>query len=95
MKKFADFAKPNNAMTGDKIKIDKVLDKEIVVKSYKIGESKYKEDKDLLTLQIELSNEERVIFTSSSVLINQIKEYESEMPFIATIKQINNYYTFA
>ena len=41
MKKFSDFAAENNAMTGDKIKIEEVLGKNIEVTGYKISDSIY------------------------------------------------------
>lgn len=94
MKRFSDFAKGDKIMNGDKIKIDDVVEKEVEVVGYKIGDSRF-EGKQLLTLQIKLNGEDRVIFTSSNVLIDQSQKYESEMPFIATIKKINDrFYSF-
>lgn len=95
MKKFSDFAKSEVAMNGDKIKIGEVLGREVIVNSYKIGKSIY-EDKQCLTLQIELDGCSRIIFTGSTVLIDQSKRFESEMPFIAKIEKVNNkFYSFA
>lgn len=96
MKRFSDFAKEIN-ITGDKIKIDEILNKEIEVINYKITESKYKnkDNNKLLTLQIKVNNEERVIFTGSNILIEQCEKYKNEMPFLATIKKINKFYTFS
>ena len=94
LKKFSDFAKEDSVMSGDKIKIGDIVGKEIEIIDYKIGSSKF-EGKKLLTLQIKLNNEDRVIFTSSNVLIDQSQKYEEEMPFLATIKKINNrFYSF-
>ena len=94
MKKFSDFAKEDSVMSGDKIKIGDIVGKEIEIIDYKIGSSKF-EGKKLLTLQIKLNNEDRVIFTSSGVLIDQSEKYKNEMPFIATIEKINNrFYSF-
>lgn len=94
MKRFSDFAKEDGIMNGDKIKIGDIVGKEIEIVDYKIGSSKF-EGKKLLTLQIKLNNEDRVIFTSSGVLINQSEKYKNEMPFIATIEKINNrFYSF-
>jgi hypothetical protein len=70
MKRFSDFATNDAAMTGDKIKIDNILGKEIIVKKYKIGNSRFNDGK-LLTLQFELDRKEYIIFTGSSVLIEQ------------------------
>lgn len=94
MKKFSDFAKDDGVMSGDKIKIGNIVGKEIEVVGYKIGNSRF-EGKQLLTLQIKLNGEDRVIFTSSNVLIDQSQKYKEEMPFIATIEKINDrFYSF-
>ncbi|WP_096635845.1 hypothetical protein [Clostridium cochlearium] len=93
MKRFSDFVTDSTAMTGDKIKIDSVLGKEIIVKKYKIGNSKFNDGK-LLTLQFELEGKEYIIFTGSSVLIEQSEKYKNEMPFITKIEKINKFYSF-
>lgn len=94
MKRFSDFAKEDSIMNGDKIKIGDIVGKEIEIVDYKIGNSKF-EGKKLLTLQIKLNGEDRVVFTSSGVLIDQSEKYKNEMPFIATIEKVNNrFYSF-
>lgn len=94
LKRFSDFANPTEVMDGDKIKIGDVLNKEIKVFSYKIGDSKY-EGKKLLTLQIEVDGENRIIFTSGIVLIDQCEKYADNMPFLTTIKKISDrFYSF-
>ena len=95
MKRFSDFAKNSNAITGEKVKIDDVIGKEIVVTQYKISDSKYKVGTKLLTLQFTLNTEERIVFTGSNVLIEQIEKYKTEIPFIATIKKVDKFYTFS
>ena len=96
MKKFSDFAeKENHIIEGDKIKIAEVLNQEILVTKFRILDSKYKDNgSECLQLQVEINNEQRVIFTGSKVLIKQAKKYEEHIPFLATIKQIDRYYTF-
>ena len=55
-------------------------------------ESKLKEG-DYLTLLISKDNKKHVIFTGSHVLIDQIKKYKDEIPFLTTIRKINKYYS--
>lgn len=95
MKKFSDFAEKDNMLTGDKIKINLVLNKEIEILGYSLTDSKYKEKEKCLKIQFKLDDVERVLFTGSSVLIKQCEQYKDEMPFITTIKQIDKYYTFS
>jgi len=45
-------------------------------------------------LQFEIDNEKHIFFTGSKVLIDQVKKYKDEMPFLTIIKKINKYYTF-
>lgn len=97
MNKFSDFAMNESAIDGSKIKIDNVLNKEILVVAYKIKDSKFnKTNSDkCLTLQIELNKEKYVMFTGSSVLIDQIEKYKDKLPFISTIIKIDKYFTFS
>lgn len=91
MKKFSDFATGSNTMTGDKLKIEDVLGKEIEVVGYKINESKYPKNGNdkVLTLQFNLDSESRILFTGSNVLMEQVEKYKDEMPFLAKIEKVN------
>lgn len=97
MHSFKEFGiKPNtNNFVGEKIQIQRVLNQSIKVLSFKISPSKQKANTELLTLQIEKSGDKRVIFTGSSVLIDQIKQVPREgFPFETIIKKDNEYYEF-
>lgn len=94
MKKFSDFATGSTTFIGDKVKIDDILGKEIVIKGFKVTDSKYK-NTQMLTLQIELNNVERIIFTGSQVLIEQCEKYKDEMPFMTKIERIDKFFTFS
>jgi len=91
MKKFGDFAK-ETILDGTKIRIDDVINKEITILNHSIKTSKLK-DGNYLTLQIEKDDKKYVIFTGSLVLIDQIKKYKDEIPFLTTIRKINKYYS--
>lgn len=92
MNKFGEFA-ANEIFDGDKISIGEVLDKEIIVKNFKVSGSKYKNN-DCLTLHVTIDGENRVIFTGSSVLLDQVQQHKDKLPFVSTIKKFNKYYTF-
>ena len=88
MNNFKDFdIKPKiNAFTGDKIQVQKLFNVPITVHDFKIEPSKQKTGTELLTLQIEKSGQKRVVFTGSSVLIDQIKRVPiDKFPFSTTI----------
>lgn len=93
IKKFSDFAK-NQVIDGEKVKLDDILNIDIIITAYRVNNSKFKQEK-YLQLQFELDNIRHVLFTGSSVLIKQIEEYESNIPFLVKIIKIKNYYTFA
>lgn len=85
---------PDNLM-GEKIKIAKVLGKEVLVKDFKLTDSKYEKTKHCLTIQVELNGEDKVIFTGSEMLRKQIEQIDkNDFPFIATIANINDTYQF-
>lgn len=97
MNAFKDFGiKPQiTAFTGEKIAINRVFNTEIKVLDFKIEPSKKKEGTELLTLQIEKSQEKRIVFTGSTVLMQMIRKVpKDKFPFLTTIKGTNEYYEF-
>jgi len=97
MYQFSDFKiKPKlKSFTGDKIPIKRIFNTQIKVLDYKIEPSKKKENSNLLTIQIEKQEEKRVIFTGSTVLMQQIEKVPKEkFPFETTIINDNEYFEF-
>lgn len=92
--KFSDFSEEKAGLEGDKKKLEEILNKEILLLSYRIGRSKYRE-KDYLTLQFENGGNKYVTFSGSEVLLKQAQKYKDKMPFHVTIKKVNNYYTMS
>jgi hypothetical protein len=95
-KRFSDFAKDALPLDGAKMRIEDLLNREILVLAYKIKESKYEREKkgQCLTLQFEIDKQRYVLFTGSTILIEQVTRYKEELPFLATIKKIDRYYSF-
>ena len=63
MNKFSDLGiklEDTKKLVGDKIKIDKIINREIIVYSYKIEDSKY--TGKCLYMQISLSGTKRIIY---------------------------------
>lgn len=88
MNNFKDFKiKPElSTFTGDKIKIDKLLNAEIMVLAYKIEDSKIKPGTKLLILQLEKQGTKHVLFTGSTILMQMIKKVpEEKFPFKTVI----------
>lgn len=98
MKKFSDFGiKPaTNSFVGDKIKIERIMNKEIVVVDFKIQDSKYdKGNGKRLDMQITVDGASRVVFTGSSVLMDLIQRVPKEhFPFVTTIVRENERFEF-
>lgn len=97
MNAFKDFqiTTSQKAFTGDKIKIDRILNREIVVTDFKVEDSKFEKKGKCLTLQIELNNSKHVIFTGSIGLIQQIEQVpKDKFPFRATIVKENEMFQF-
>lgn len=82
---------------GDKIKIMKVLNTEIIVRSFKVDKSQYPKAKaeNVMTLQIEHNGENKIIFTGSTILIDQVQQVpESDFPFTTTIIKNGEHFEF-
>ena len=98
--RFSDFAEPGGPLDGKKVRIDDVTNVEILILAFRVKESKYPRSsaKDCLTLQFEYPNkpgEKHVIFTGSGVLLDQLQTYEDKLPFLATIKKIDRFFTLS
>lgn len=75
-----------STFTGDKIKIDKLLNAEISVLDYKIEDSKVKPGTKLLILQLTKSGTKHVLFTGSTILMQMIQKVPiDKYPFTTTI----------
>jgi hypothetical protein len=96
-KRFSEFATEITPLDGAKMKIDSVINKEILVTGFKVRGSKFTDEGSgrCLTLQFALDAQRYVLFSGSSILIEQVEKYGSEIPFLATIKRIDRYYTLS
>lgn len=95
-KRFSDFAEEPNVLDGDKVPIERIINKQIEVIGFKVKASKFPKNQtgQCLTLQfLDEYQERHIVFTGSDVLIEQMCKYGEEIPFLATIKKVNKYYT--
>lgn len=97
MKKFKDLgiqAQENNQFTGEKIKMSKILNREITVHHFKIEPSKFNKGKCLF-MQISLNKTKHVVFTGSNYLMDIISKIaEKDFPFTTTIVEDNERFNF-
>ena len=84
------------AFTGDKIKMERILNRKITVHHFRIERSKYeKGNGDCLYMQITTDNAKRVVFSGSATLMDMIKKVPAEgFPFTTTIIKENDRYEF-
>ena len=99
MKSFRDLGINTHSshMAGDKIKIAKVLNRDIVITNFKVEPSKYPKNKSgkCLHLQVEMNGAKYVVFTGSDILINTIEQVEKEhLPIACKIIQEGEHYEF-
>lgn len=84
---------------GDKIKMSRILNREIVVHHFKIEDSKIFKEKGpgkCLHLQISFNNEKHIVFTSSGGLMEVIRQIpENGFPFTTTIVEENDRFKFS
>jgi len=97
MKKFSDLGVSPDVKNymGDKIKIERILNKEIVVHEYKIVDSKFDGKGLCLHMQISIDNAKRVVFTGSKFLMDTIKKIAAhQFPFTTTIVKESDCFIF-
>jgi hypothetical protein len=99
MKNFKDLniTATTPAFTGDKIKIERLLNREIQVMDFKIEKSKYeKGNGKCLTLQVQINNQKHVVFTGSIALMEVIEQVDKkDLPFSTTIIKENDRFQFS
>lgn len=84
---------PTQSFIGDKIKVDRILNKQISVLDYKVEPSKYKGQ--CLYMQILVGEDKRVVFTGSQFLITVLQQIpKASFPFTACIVKENEHYEF-
>ena len=95
-RRFSEFAKDHAPLDGEKVKISDLLNKEILVRAFRVKKSKFSGNggNNCLTIQFDMDGKRCVTFTGSAVLAEQAAAYADEMPFVATIKKIDKYFTF-
>jgi hypothetical protein len=86
MKTFKEFniKIENKGLNGEKIRVKKILNREIVVTDFIVKDSKY--HGKCLYLQLESDNNKHVLFTGSKILLEAIEKVPKErFPFKTTI----------
>ena len=96
--RFSEFATNEGPLEGKKVRVDEVLNIEILILAFRMKESKYKDSSApaCMTLPFDFPDkpgEKHVLFTGSTVLIDQLNRYQDKLPFYATIKKIDKYFT--
>lgn len=98
MKNFKDLGIKSDlqSFTGDKIKMSKILNREVTVIDYKIEDSKYGPGgSKCLYMQIAIGEVKHVVFTGSKPLMDTIlKIPKPDFPFKTTIVKENEWYEF-
>ena len=97
MKNFSDLniKISDDIFIGNKIKINRILNKEIIVSKFKIEKSKCFKG-ECLTLQISFEDDKHIIFTSGVALIEAMRQIpENEIPFKTKIIKQNERYLFS
>lgn len=104
--KFEDVAE-NKTLDGDKVRIDDVLNSEIIVTGFHVSSSKYQNKGCNFCTKIQFyyandeKKERKVFFSGSSVIKDQAEEMEKKLQekgmeylFKTTVKKVGNYYSF-
>lgn len=103
---FSDLVE-DKSLSGDKVSLNDILGKRIIVTGYNVSNSKYAKKgvdhcvKVQFYYQEDKEEKRYIFFTGSSVIKSQLEEIEAQLkqsgnPFIfkATVNKIGNYYSF-
>ena len=93
--RFSDFANVlGGPFPGKRIGIEEVLNKEVVIKKLEVRPSKIQKNngEDCLYLQVEIDKKLCMVISGSKVLVKQVREYGSHVPFTTTIIRKNKRY---
>lgn len=83
------------SFVGNKIYIENILGKEIIVEFYDIKPSKKNDGSNCLHMQIKMQEVNHVIFSSGTFLMDQLKQLkDDDFPFKTIIVKINRHYEF-
>lgn len=96
MNRFSDFnvTPPERQFDGEKIKIFKILNKEVKVLNYRIVDSKFK-NSQRLDLHIEVENVKYIVFTGSNHLLKTIEQInKKDLPFLTVIEKDGESFKF-
>ncbi len=93
MKRFSEITE-EPYLDGKQIKIEKVFDREIVVVDYHVKDKSNYNDDPAAKILFELNGVRYITWTQSIPLMRQLREHKKDMPFVATIRNFNNYFTF-
>lgn len=94
---FKDFGIIANtsAFTGPKIKMSKILNKQITVEAFKIEPSKFEGKGNRLCLQILVDGIQHIVFTGSTILMDMIQQVpKASFPFNTAIVEDNDRFLF-
>jgi hypothetical protein len=100
MKRFSEFKieAPVGAFEGKKISLEDLFNVPIIVRAFRIEESKFKgknRSNNRLQLSIEYNNEKFITFTGSDTLMDMIRKVpENEFPFETVIKKREKRFEF-
>ena len=86
-----------NKFKGDKITIADIVDHPITVVDFYFSNSQFDHNREYAAIQIIYNDEYRVVFTGSTVLIDQLRKNEDSLrgtKFNTTITHPNNYFKF-
>lgn len=99
MLKFSEFASDDEKpIEGEKVRIEAILNKPVILTAFKVRPSRYKKDNCDRCATVQFYEEGSpsrlgVFFTGSNVIIGMLEKYGDKMPFETTIKKIDKYYT--
>lgn len=96
MKDFAEFdIAAKKSFVGNKIYIESILEKPVVIEFFDIRPSKKNDGTECLYMQIKHDGVDHVVFSSSTFLMEPLRRLSAtDFPFSAKIVRVNRHFEF-
>jgi len=92
---FGAFAHDKLPLAGIKMRLDQILNRQILVTDFRIIKSKHHPGENCLQIQFLMDDRVCISFTGSAVLIDQISSVGDNIPFNTTVVKIDRYFSFS
>lgn len=95
IKRFSDLLPSGEVLEGEKIKMNDLLEKEVIIYAFKTIPDQFHPDGTVTLIQLDMNGKRYVTFTRSGVLLKQLDSVRQQLPLRGQIVRRGKYFSFA